>query len=256
MSTLNWHLEAPIDAVIFDCDSTLSFVEGITELAKMHDVFEEVHELTEEAMAKTGVNVEMYRKRLELVRPTKQEMSEVAEIYWQERTKDVQVVIAQLQALGKEVYVLSAGIQQSVELFANRLNIPSQNVFAVSVFFDDKGEYQDFDRSSSLACSTGKSQIVEKLRERHTRLAMVGDGMNDIEASSSVDRFIGYGGSCYRLAIAKFSPFYIRCKSMSPVLPLVVTETEMKNALESAQDLFKRGVKFIEDGQVEFRTIT
>lgn len=255
MKKLDWQIETPIDAVIFDCDSTLSYVEGITELAKMHHVYDAVHALTEEAMARTGINLELYRQRLELVKPTRKEMEEVADIYWDQRTEDTHELITLLQELGKEVYVLSAGIQESVELFVRRMNIPSENVFAVPVYFDEGGEYKDFDRSCPLASMTGKSKIVEKLKQKHSRLVLVGDGMNDIEASRKVDRFIGYGGSCYRPGIAELSPFYLRCKSMSPVLPLILANQEVGLLPVTGSKLLERGLLLIEEQQVEFRKI-
>lgn len=40
----------PVDAVISDCDGTLSTIEGIDELARMNDVYAEISQLTQAAM--------------------------------------------------------------------------------------------------------------------------------------------------------------------------------------------------------------
>lgn len=251
-----WQLSTSIDGVIFDCDSTLSAVEGITELAKFHQVYQQVHELTEDAMARTGMNALLYQQRLQLVNPAYSDMEKVAKIYWQERTQDIEAVINTLQAAGKVIYVVSAGLQQCVEPFAAKLNIPAAHVFAVSIQFDADGTYVNFDESSPLITSTGKSQIVAQLKAKHRRLALIGDGMNDIEASKVVDRFIGYGGSCYRQNIADLSPFYLRCTSMLPVLSLLLTDLEVEHLSVEGQALYHRGLKLITEQQVEFRTVS
>jgi phosphoserine phosphatase len=38
MLTKNWQLQHPLDAVVFDCDGTLSQIEGIDALAEKNDV--------------------------------------------------------------------------------------------------------------------------------------------------------------------------------------------------------------------------
>src|SRR6187401_3016155 len=53
--------------VVFDCDSTLSTIEGIEELARDHRA--EVEALTEEAMRGAIPLEQVYGRRLELVRP-------------------------------------------------------------------------------------------------------------------------------------------------------------------------------------------
>ncbi|TAK75879.1 MAG: phosphoserine phosphatase, partial [Gammaproteobacteria bacterium] len=59
-----WQPQAPIPAIVFDCDGTLSMIEGIDELAKHNGVSEAVQALTAEAMEKTGLHPDLYRQRL------------------------------------------------------------------------------------------------------------------------------------------------------------------------------------------------
>ncbi len=255
MNKKTWQIKTPLDAVIFDCDSTLSSVEGISVLAQMHNVYKEVDKLTEIAMAKTGINKELYHQRLALVKPLAGEMNTVARAYWDALTPDVDKVIHVLQQLGKTVYVLSAGIKQTVVKFAEKLNIPAANVYAVEIYFDNNGQYKDFDQSSPLATISGKSEIIDQLRKTHQYIAHVGDGMNDIEAAKAVDRFIGYGGACYRESIAELSPFYLRCKSMAPLLALTLTENEALALEGNAKDLYQLGIELISKDQLEIRSI-
>lgn len=242
-----WHPKEPIDAVIFDCDSTLSAVEGIAVLAEQNGVYDEVHGLTEEAMAVSGMNTNLYRARLDLVKPSQLQLQALGSSYWDAVTPHVMPVIQTLHALGKTVYVVSAGIQEAVVDFAEKLNIPSANVFAVHVYFDASGQYKDFDSHSPLATSTGKSEIVAMLRQKFATVAHIGDGMNDVEAAKSVDRFIGYGGACYRQSIADLSQYYLTCASMTPVLPLLLTEQEAMQLTPESQVVYQQGVALMSE---------
>ena len=51
MNNHSWQLPDPIEAISFDCDSTLSSIEGIDELAKFNSCESEVNQLTEEREA-------------------------------------------------------------------------------------------------------------------------------------------------------------------------------------------------------------
>jgi phosphoserine phosphatase len=53
MTVAEWQPTIPFDAVIFDCDGTLSAVEGIDELAEKNAVGREVKALTQIAMGQT-----------------------------------------------------------------------------------------------------------------------------------------------------------------------------------------------------------
>lgn len=250
MQAFPWQIKNPIDAIMFDCDGTLSSVEGITVLAEFNHVFPAVHALTEQAMAETGLSADLYQQRLDLTKPELFQIQRVVDAYWQQLTPDTAEVIDCLLTLGKSVYVVSAGVQQAVTLFAAKLGISADHVFAVDVYFDQDGHYKDFDRSSPLTDQLGKSKIVEQLRVIHHKIAHIGDGMNDIEAAKVVDRFIGYGGAYYRESIAQLSPFYITSPSLAPALPLLLTENEAAALSGSAKILYQSGLQKIQQGQL------
>ncbi len=219
-------LDAPPDVVIFDCDGTLSTIEGVTELARQNGVFQQVCDLTEQAMATSGVNESLYKQRLDLIQPTLAQVQALADNYWENITPGVIEVIQVLQSSGKSVFVASAGIAQAVELFAQKLNISSDRVYSVSVSFDDTGNYQDFDRASPLVRQYGKAEIADDLRQSYSSIVHIGDGMNDAEAAGAVDLFVGYGGSYYRQSIADLSDVYLTEKSMTAVLPFLFMSKE------------------------------
>src|SRR3990167_3331143 len=250
MTTYPWQLIHPIDAVIFDCDATLSQIEGINVLAEMNGVKEAVHLLTEEAMDKTGITREIYKKRLDLVRPNSTQLSGLGKHYYDHVTPDVDHVIHIFQRLNKTVYVISAGIQKAVVDFAAQLNIPSPNIFAVDIYFDKNGEYADYDHESPMARQGGKREVIQHLKSKHKHILHIGDGMNDVEAADVVTRFVGYGGAYFREHIASLCDFYIKSRSVTPVLPLTLTAVEVSTLTGAAKKYYENGLHRMQRGEV------
>lgn len=242
MATPSWQLETAIDAVVFDCDGTLSTIEGIDELAKLNGVYEIVRALTEEAMGKSGMHEKLYAERLQLVRPTYLEVQQLGKNYFQHRVPEVQNVIRLLKQLQKTIYIISAGLDIAVKQFGNLLNIAEENIFAVALFFDAAGNYLDFDRSSSLCHSLGKRQVIERLKQLHNHILFVGDGLNDLAVKDLVTRFVGFGGCYYRENIARQCDYYIRTLSMAPLLPLALTQNEQILLKNKDKELYNQGV--------------
>ena len=228
-------------------------MEGITVLAEQNGVYPEVHLLTEKAMSETGLTLDIYRQRLDLVQPRKEQMEAVIKAYWENLTPEITEVIDCLQSMGKSVFVVSAGVQEAVAGYAKKLKIPTEHVYAVDVYFDPQGNYRDFDKNSPLAGQNGKLKFVNELRKKYARIAHIGDGMNDVEAAKHVDRFIGYGGVKYRELIAEMCDFYITCKSMLPILPLLLTREEAERLNGKKRIWYEHGLDFISQKCVEFR---
>ncbi|MDF1796863.1 MAG: HAD-IB family phosphatase [Coxiellaceae bacterium] len=210
--------QQPFDAVIFDCDGTLSSIEGIVELARWNGVEETVATLTERAMTETGITPDIYRQRIESARPTRQQCEQLAEDYYQQRTPAIDQVIEQCQQQGIAVFVISAGVNPSVQLFAAKLNIDEDNVFAVDLDFDDKGNYLDYDHTSPMTTGGGKRIVVKQIKQAFANILYVGDGKNDLDVYDDVKRFVGYGGAYYRPNIEQLCEHYIKEKSMQPLL--------------------------------------
>ena len=70
------------DLVFFDCDSTLSSIEGIDELARFKGKEMRVSVLTEKAMNGDLDLAEVYGKRLKAIRPTRGQLKAIEEKYW------------------------------------------------------------------------------------------------------------------------------------------------------------------------------
>jgi phosphoserine phosphatase len=227
----NNFLTSPIDAVVFDCDCTLTHLEGVNYLAKLNNIEDEIVALTEDAMEKGHLSQSLYAKRLSLINPTKNQLETLGQAYFDHKVSDILSVITALKKLNKAIFIVSAGILYPVRAFAKKLGIPSDNVFAVDLYFENS-QYHDFDRKSVLIENTGKQSIIKKIKEIYPRLAYVGDGANDLCCISEVERFIGFGGIIYRELIESQSDFYLKSPEMLPLLSLVFTKDEFKQIQE------------------------
>lgn len=240
-----WQPENPFDAIIFDCDGTLCDIEGIDELAIQNQVGEAVKTITANAMSQSGINPEIYRQRLELVKPTQEQVVKLGELYIAHLEPESQEVIRILQRLKKSIYIVSAGLKMAIDSLGGYLTIPSSHIYAVDLSFDEQGHYLDFDHHSLLTKHDGKREVVKTLSKKHNIIAYIGDGMNDLIAKDLVTRFIGYGGAYYRQQIASLCDYYIKSKSFAPLLPLLLTDNDVKRLLPTERIIYQKGLQEI-----------
>ena len=191
--------------VFFDVDSTLVTIEGIDVLA---DGNPEIAKLTDAAMNGEIPLDQVYAKRLELIRPTKDRVDGLGATYVQSLVDGAKETIATLQENGVIVHLITAGIEQAILPLANALHV--KNVHAVKLTFDAAGNYKDFDRRSFLTRPGGKELAVRDLRARsHGKAAFIGDGVSDLEAKPAVDLFIGFGGVVVRPRVKENANLYV-----------------------------------------------
>ena len=201
--------------VFFDVDSTLVTIEGIDVLAGGNA---EIAKLTDAAMNGEIPLDKVYAKRLEMIRPTREQVDQLAATYIRSIVDGAQTTIAALQQAGVVVHLVTAGIEQAILPLAEALNIPRRNVHAAALEFDANGNYEDFDRRSFLTCPGGKELAVRDVRARsHGKAAFVGDGMSDLEAKPAVDLFIGFGGVVVRPRVKENADLYVT--RLADVLP-------------------------------------
>jgi phosphoserine phosphatase len=245
------HVPLPVwpisNLVIFDCDSTLCTIEGIDELARLsaQDSGSEealalnIASLTKRAMEGDIPLEAVYGQRLVTLNPTQTQVQQIAKIYREKVIPDARPLIEALQALGTQVFIVSGGLIEAVRDFGVWLGVPRQNIFAVSMEYDQlAGQWWRYweqpggqnpranylaVESNPLTGSLGKNRIIARLRAEHPgRALLVGDGLSDLEASSEVDLFTGFGGAVYRQRIAEKAPVYIQTPSLAPLLPLAL----------------------------------
>lgn len=217
----------PYRALVFDCDSTLSAIEGIDELAREHR--REIAALTDRAMKGELALEDVYAKRLELVRPTRREVDAVGDLYVERAVPRARELCSAARALGKRVCIVSGGLLPAVEKIARVLAIERRDVFAVDVRFDARGEYAGFDASSPLAKSGGKIEVLRAIaRASGGGLCFVGDGSTDLEAAGEAARFIAFGGVVRRENV--FAKARVTCDTadLAALVPLVFSTGEME----------------------------
>ena len=180
--------------IAFDCDSTLSSIEGVDELARIAGdrIFREVEDLTNLAMDGEVPVEEIFARRLDLIRPTREQCAEVGKMYLETVEPTAKETIAKLTDLGWECLIISGGFEPCIAPLAQELGI--KRVEAVPLQFDETGNYLGFNSDYPTTRSGGKPEIIRLIRSAigPNKFVMVGDGVSDLETTPEVDTFIGF----------------------------------------------------------------
>lgn len=198
------------NSIIFDVDSTLSAVEGIDWLAAQRgpDIEAWSAALTERAM-KGEIPIEaVYGERMRIVKPTLPEIRQLGKVYVERMATRAAETITALRAHDVEVAMVSGGLREAILPLARELGVEEENVYAVSVFFDEHGEYAGFDEASLLTRQSGKRITVGQMELKGPILA-VGDGMTDCEIKSVVQGFAAFTGFTRREAVIEQADYVI-----------------------------------------------
>jgi phosphoserine phosphatase len=258
------------DLIFFDCDSTLSTIEGIDELARLKGKEWRVGVLTEKAMNGDLDLSEVYGKRLQAIRPTRGQLKAIEERYWETIVPDAQAVIDALRFLGKQVFIISGGLAGPVRGFGKRLGVAPENIRAVELEYDElsgdwwryyepqtrhRQKYLDYE-NGPLTVSSGKPHMINDLaRGRHGRRLMVGDGASDLAARAVVDLFVGFGGVVSREKVRREAEAFIQCPSIAPVLPLAAGPSGYARVAGTEhQAVFERGIALARAGALSLNT--
>jgi phosphoserine phosphatase len=255
--------------VVFDCDSTLSAVEGIDELATLKGQTEHIAGLTRRAMDGELALEEVYAERLDLLRPTRAELVQVGRIYRRRLVPQAAEVVAALQTAGVEVFIVSGGLKAAVLDLAAFLKIPARNVFAVEVELDQfQGKWWDYFRHrysgnpderylafapTPLAESDGKIKVVRELSD-NKRVLMVGDGSTDLATRSTATLFAGFGGVARRAAVVEGAEVFIEGPGLEAIVPLALSRSKGQKLHGTPfEPVLRAGCAAIADGRVLFK---
>jgi phosphoserine phosphatase len=208
-------------SVVFDCDSTLSAIEGIEYISADHVAA--VEALTREAMEGLTPLESVYGRRLDLVRPDRATVDRLTSAYIDTLTEDAREVVAALIAEGIRVRVLSGGLLPAVRGLAQELGLGPGDVAAVEVMFEADGSWRGYDAASPLARAGGKAEILGGWRATMPApMMLVGDGATDAEAKDAVDVFVAYCGLVERPVVVAAADAVVRSLSLAPVLALAL----------------------------------
>ncbi len=219
----------PYSHIFFDCDSTLTTVEGIDVLAKNAGKLDRIRPLTEAAMNGEIELEAVYGKRLAAINPTRSQVTAIREEYKGAVVEDARQLISALTYLGHEVYIISGGLLEPVREFGVFLGVPASHIRAVAVDYDHlSGDWWLGDQAQqnylthqqgALTVSDGKAEVVRQLLgEKSGRSLLVGDGVSDLRAQGEVDLFVGYGGVFARDKVIEQAPVSIHSASLAPLL--------------------------------------
>ncbi|HJM40586.1 MAG TPA: HAD-IB family phosphatase [Planctomycetota bacterium] len=197
------------DVVFLDCDSTLSSIEGIDELALRREV--DVAHLTARAMAGELPLDSVYGERLRLIHPTDSDLNWLAERYWETRLPGALETVSALQGMGIRVCVVSGGLLPAVQPFAERLGVAFSDIYAVPYPLDSSDPIAEA-CAHPLAKNGGKPIVVEEAcgedMPKECRM-LVGDGVSDLEASPVLGLFVGFGAIEARSRVHAEAPAFL-----------------------------------------------
>ncbi len=255
--------------VFFDCDSTLTAVEGIDVLADGAGKKWRVEVLTQAAMNGEIDLEDVYAKRLRAVNPTRQQIRQIRQVYKRHVVEDAQAVINVLQSLGHRVYIISGGLEEPVVEFGLFLGIPRQHIRAVGIQYNQLSgrwwenqpgdqRYLDYEEGA-LTVSEGKAQIVRELvAGQRGRVLLIGDGQSDLLAGTAVtppiiNLFVGYGGVITREHVLATAPAFIHSTSLVPLLALALGPASLTHLLQTQHHhVAQKAINLIETGAITF----
>ncbi len=188
-------MATPTKLIVFDCDSTLSAIEGIDELGRAGgpEMFAKIEAMTNDAMnGKLSVEA-VFGERLRIIRPTAASVAAVGRKYIETVEPTAPATLDRLRAAGWTPIILSGGFRNAIRPLADFLHVA--RVEAVDLFFDAAGDYAGFDETYPTTRSGGKPEVIRALKRElaPARVVMVGDGVSDLETKSEVDLFVGFG---------------------------------------------------------------
>lgn len=258
----------PYEHVFFDCDSTLTAVEGIDTLADAVGKKWRVEVLTQAAMNGELELEAVYEKRLRAVRPTRQQVQHIRQVYKRHVVEDATAVISALHSLGHQVYIISGGLAEPVSEFGLYLGVPRQNIRAVDLNYNQlSGRWWENDpnqtrymgyEAGALTISEGKAQVIsELLGPQKGRVLLVGDGQSDLLAATIssppvVNLFVGYGGVIARERVRNQAPVFIHSRSLLPLLLLAAGPAALSYLQETNPQLADKTQQLIQTGAITF----
>jgi phosphoserine phosphatase len=209
---------------------------------------------------------DVYAKRLQAVKPTREQIREIRRVYKRNIVEDAKEVIAALHDLGHHVYIISGGLAEPVQEFGVFLGVPRERIRAVNVDYNQLSgkwwewskdptsqKYLDFEEGA-LTVSDGKAQIVrELLAGQNGRSLLIGDGSSDLLAGRAVDLFVGFGGVAARQRVLENAPAFLHTSSIAPILALAAGPAAFRQTIGSSHEsLFHKALNLTNTGAFSF----
>ncbi len=198
--------------LVLDCDSTLSAIEGVDELARVRGetTFAAVEAMTHDAMDGRLAVEAVFGKRLEIIQPSADDVAAVGQRYIDTVEPTAVETLGALRERGWTPIILSGGFRPAIRPLAAYLAV--ERIEAVDLYFDADGNYTGFDETYPTTRSGGKPEVIRRLKAelQPSRVVMVGDGVSDLETQTEVDLFVGFGAYVARSKVQAEAAVFIR----------------------------------------------
>jgi len=231
--------------MFFDCDSTLSSIEGIDELARARgpEVYAKVVALTDAAMNGEIPLDEVFPRRMEIIRPDRKTCEDVAAQYISTMMPGAVELIRKLKRRGWMPIIVSGGFAPLIEPLAKHLGIDF--VEAVPLHLDEDGNYAGYGRDYPTTRNLGKNEIIREWKAalRPVRTAMMGDGISDLETKPDVDWFIGFGGVVERALVKGGAEHWVTDLADEAIIRLL-TSKDIDVGKRTGEIISKKMTKF------------
>lgn len=193
---------------VFDFDSTLVKIESLDELLieglrkkGKNEVIPKIEEITNMGMNGEINLKESIEKRLALAELKKDDIQLFKNKILKEITPGIEKIISWLQAQGHAIFIISGGFLDCILPVAKKLNIPKENCFGNSCYYNQNGSLTGIDQKNPLVRSNGKCQIISELKKKHKcPVVIIGDGFSDLIPwqNKMADYFLGFGVNIHR----------------------------------------------------------
>lgn len=217
--------------MFIDCDSTLSTIEGIDELARARgpEVFAQVVALTNAAMNGEIAISEVFPRRMEMIRPDRALCDVIGALYVETMVLGAMEMIREVKAAGWLPVILSGGFAPLIQPLAEHLGIA--HVEAVPLYFQEDGSYQGYGENYPTTRNLGKNEVIREWKRAllPEHVVMMGDGVSDLETQPDVDAFIGFGGVVVRPRVRSGSDHWLADMNDGSVLREILSGVELEN---------------------------
>lgn len=212
------------DHVFIDVDSCLVGIEGIDELARMNNCIDKVEKLTNDAMNGDVLFDTVFENRLTIIKPNTDNLLRVGKMYLENITPNACDIINRLKLGGATVWLISGGYDEAIYPLADFVGVERKHVLANHLIFNANDEYLGFDRTNPLCRQMGKRDCIAKLKEEGVligKVAIIGDGMSEMEAKGVVDMCIGFGGHVARDKVKNMADVFVTAKTFRALVPIL-----------------------------------
>lgn len=186
---------------IIDFDSTFTQVEALDVLGEITlkedpnkvEKLQAIKDITDKGMDGSLNFRESLERRLDILRPNKNQILELIDALKPQVSKSFQRNKEFLEENADNIIIISNGFKDFIAPIVEEYGIKSQNVYANDFIYDDSGKVTDFNRENVLSKNGGKSETIKKLNLQGD-IYVIGDGYTDyeIKAAGLANKFYAF----------------------------------------------------------------